>query len=219
MKHLFIFSRHSRIVFPLWCGLLLSLLLYSSCTKDTPETPFFPATYQYDGFDFSPSRFYVLTSSGYKEIPASGSFANYDVLLKQEADFENTVIDGFPTQKIEILDDTKVRISGTVEGTGTDPYTLEGNYTRSGSNLTLDLGPDYEKLKYALNDDMSKAYWNISALLYKKNGLEDFGPLDITIGISPAATDSLIQVLRTQYKLVPNDTLAINHSRYRYLKQ
>jgi hypothetical protein len=219
MKHLFIFSRHSRIVFPLWCGLLLSLLLYSSCTKDTPETPFFPATYQYDGFDFSPSRFYVLTSSGYKEIPASGSFANYDVLLKQEVDFENTVIDGFPAQKIEILDDTKVRISGTVEGVGTDPYSIEGKYTRTGNRLTLRFGQD--SILYTMDADAAKAYWGISSVVFsfKEDGKNDFSFVDILGGITPPGTDSLIQALRTRNQLMPTDTVAVNHSRHRYLKQ
>jgi hypothetical protein len=219
MKHLFIFSGYSRIVFPLWCGLLLSLLLYSSCTKDTPETPFFPATYQYDGFEFSPTRFYVLTTSGYKEIPVSGSFVNYDQLLKQEADFENTVFDGLPTQKMEILDATKVRISGTLEGPGTDPYSFEGSYNRKGTRFTVQIGSD--SLVYVLEPDATKAFWGLSTTLfsYKENGKTVFSPFEITSGISPSASDSLIQALRTQHKLMPNDTVAINHSRHRYLKQ
>jgi hypothetical protein len=220
MKYLFPFPGLSRIVFPLWCGLLLSLvMLHNRCTKDTPETPFFPATYQYDGFEFSPSRFYVLTASGYKEIPATGSFIEHDQVLKQEADFENTVVDGFPAQKMEVLDDTKVRISGTLEGPGTDPYSFEGTYTRKGNRFTIHIGQD--SLVYLLESDASKAFWELSTTLfsYKENGKTVYSPFELTAGISPSSSDSLIQTLRTQYKLMPNDTLAINHSRHRYLKQ
>lgn len=172
------------------CCLLFSIfaLLFFSriyCKESTAETPFFPATYQYDGFEFSPTRFYVLTASGYREILPFGSFVNYDQLLKQEIIFENP-IDGLPTQKIEFSDGSKVQISGTLEGLGTDPYTLEGTYTRKGSGVTLDMGLDYEKLDYTLNTDASKAFWNITSFLfsYKENGQDDYSPAIITLGIS-----------------------------------
>lgn len=209
---------HTKTLF--FFGLLLLVALaYTACTKGDEALPLFPATYRYDGFEFRPSRFFVLTASGQNEIAASGTFKNFDALLQQEFDFANLVVDGFPTQKIEVLDNTKVRISGTQEGTGSAPYTFDGTYTRTDNRLVLNL--DQFSVEYALESDAAKAFWDISMSLvtYKKDGKTEYGSLDIAPATSAANINEMIAGLRLSEKLTANDTVVLNFSRYRYVRE
>lgn len=195
------------------------VLAVHSCTPSSTDDPeIFPSLYRYQQLDFKPSKFYVLTSTAYTEIGATGMYVSHDAELEEELNIDNW---GFEIEQVELLDEAHLRAYffphlGIVPADTVVPYTRNGNRITFGFETPL-------MYPYTFELDAAGSAARVPLMSVQNSyklpsGNTDYSPIDIVFfGTDPVA--SVIAQRRDQYNLQSGDTVAVNYSAYLYLKQ
>jgi hypothetical protein len=185
--------------------LLLSTLLFVACEKEEEKS--YPYVIEYQELAFSPTLWYVLTSSSQNQINQPATAIGYDDIVKNILEEDLSEI---PFKRMEFLSNSEVMLTFTDGINFLDTvltYSLEQNKTKIHFGLT----PEEDIIFYNGTEPHTLNLGVISTLYSYKHpdGTLDYSPIvfDYSTELDPI---KILNDLRSAESLNPNDTVAVN---------
>ena len=191
------------------CSFLFSIIFLPACEQ--AEEEMYPSVYEYQEVSFSPTLWYVLTSSAQNSINQPSTAIGYDDEVKSILEEGLSEI---PFRRMEFLSDSTVNLTFTDGINSLDTvltYTLEQGKTK----IHLGLTPEEDIIFYT-GSEPHKLYLGIISTLYSyrlPNGTLDYSPIvfDYSSELDPI---KILNDLRSAENLEPADTVAVNIAAY-----
>lgn len=188
------------------CSFLFSIFFTPACKQEEEEM--YPIVYEYNGLDFSPTRWFVLTAGAPNELSQVPIAALFDAEIKTTLE-EEALLD-FPLQKMEFLTESTVKLTFS-DGTQTFDTTLI--YTKEQELTRIHLGstPEEDVIFYNGTAPHTLRLGVISTnYSYKlSNGTVDYSPIDFKYSTELDAI-KIVNDLRSTENLEQGDTVAVN---------
>lgn len=194
--------------------LFFSLLFCFGCKPEPEETPPpYPATYVFEKIESKPSKFYVLgQGTAYTEIPAKGSFVDYDEAFAAELDAIKDEIHYFDS--IALLDASRARLHVN-PAYNPQAGSIEVNYAQNGNYFRLQVANATAPLVFQLDAPTQTFRWGLvnTSYSYLNNFSKktDYSPFDLNPGAfeTTVKVDSLLNSIRAKSGVRVGDTVAV----------
>ena len=189
-------------------GLALLSIFFLSCNKAGHEYPF---AIEYKELSFENTSWHVLTNDSYTGIGEPPNMTSFDDSLKATLLSEESLP---PFRRLEFLTDSTVVVTfkdGNISFDTIMPYLIDQNLIK----ILFGSLPGEEVVLQDRGVPNSLVLGVVSALYSFKqaNGEIDYSPFVIQYS-NERDVSEIISGLRTQYDLMPNDTVAVNKSVY-----
>ena len=185
--------------------------VFSSCDPDPEIT--YPVAYDYQGTEIFQTHWYVLTQDAQNELAQVPYAAAFDAEIKDAVDEFSS---DFPIQRIELLSDTKAKLS-YIDGGVTFDTILPYSQVQDVIKIVIGQSPE-ETIQFYSKDNPKAIYLGLAATYYSHklaNGTVDYSPIELN---NSAARDAIkiLNELRQSEQLMPGDTVTINTSALAY---
>ncbi|MDP1814175.1 MAG: hypothetical protein Q8K92_06965 [Leadbetterella sp.] len=191
------------------CNFLLLIIFSSSCSQEEEET--YPIVYEYHELAFSPTLWYVLTSSSQNQINQPLTAVGYDDEVRSI--LEDNVSD-IPFKRMEFLTDSTVKLTFT-DGINSLDTVLTYTVVQGKTKIHIGLTPAEDIIFYEGTEPHTLNLGIISTLYSFKlpNGTVDYSPIvfEYSSELDPL---KILNGIRVSENLESNDTVAVNIAKY-----
>lgn len=188
------------------CSFLFSIFFAPACKQEEEEM--YPIVYEYNGLDFSPTRWFVLTAGAQNELTQVPIAALYDAEIKTTLE-EEALLD-FPLQKMEFLTESTVKLTFS-DGTQTLDTVL--TYTKVQETTRIHLGstPEEDVVFHKGTEPHTLNLGVISTIYSFKisNGTVDYSPIEFNYSTELDAI-KIVNDLKSAENLESGDAVAVN---------